>query len=141
MTSEDLARAYLSKARARLGALAHLRDAGDHSDVVREAQELVELALKAMLRAVGVEPPRLHDVGGLLLEHEARFPVDLRASLGRAAQVSGWLRQERERAFYGDVDFIPTEEYTADEATQAYDDAAVVLALAEEAVGRLRGRS
>jgi len=137
VTSEELAHAYLQKARARLGALAHLRDAGDHSDVIREAQELVELALKAMLRAIGIEPPRLHDVGPLLVEHEARFPLDLRSSLGRAAQVSGRLRQDRERAFCGDVDFIPTEEYTQEEAAQAYDDAASVLQLARDAVGRL----
>src|SRR5262247_4146885 len=84
MTSEDLARAYIRKARARLGALAHLRDAGDHSDVVREAQELVELALKAMLRAIGIEPPRLHDVGPLLVEYQSRFRIDLHANLGRA---------------------------------------------------------
>ena len=44
MTTEDLARSYLIKARARLKALAVLRDEADHSDVVREAQELVELA-------------------------------------------------------------------------------------------------
>jgi HEPN domain-containing protein len=37
-------------------ALALLRDEGGYSDVGREAQELVELALKAMLRAVGIEP-------------------------------------------------------------------------------------
>jgi HEPN domain-containing protein len=139
MTSEELAHAYLQKARARLGALAHLRDAGDHSDVVREAQELVELALKAMLRAVGIEPPRLHDVGPLLLEYESRFPVDLRGSLGRAADVSARLRHDRERAFYGDVDFIPTEEYTEEQGAQAYDEAAWVLALAQEAIGRLGG--
>ena len=36
------------------------------------AGELVELALKALLRLVGVEPPHHHDVGGLLLEHGGR---------------------------------------------------------------------
>ena len=51
-----LARAYLVRAEKRLTALAVLRDEGAHSDVVREAQELVELALKGMLRAVGVRP-------------------------------------------------------------------------------------
>jgi HEPN domain-containing protein len=137
VTSEELAHAYLRKAQARLGALAHLRDAGDHSDVVREAQELVELALKAMLRAIGIEPPRVHDVGPLLLEYEGRFPLDLRESLVRASGVSTRLRQDRERAFCGDVDFIPTEEYTADQAAEAYDDAAWVLRLAQDAVGRL----
>ena len=68
MTSESLARSYLVKAQKRLKALAVLRDEGAHSDVVREAQELVELALKGVLRAIGVEPPKFHDVGGLLLE-------------------------------------------------------------------------
>jgi len=33
------------------------------SDVVEEAQEIVELSLKGMLRFVGIEPPKFHDVG------------------------------------------------------------------------------
>ena len=136
MTSEDLARSYLFKARARLAALAVLRDAGDHSDVVREAQELVELALKAMLRAVGIEPPKFHDVGPLLVEHRARFLPEVAEALERAAQISDRLRRDRELASYGDIDFIPTERYSAAQGRQAYDDAAWILALAEQAVGR-----
>lgn len=73
MTNQSLARSYLVKAQKRLKALAVLRDEGAHSDVVREAQELVELALKGTLRAAGIEPPKFHDVGGLLIEHEAKF--------------------------------------------------------------------
>jgi hypothetical protein len=65
VTSEDLARSYLKKARARLKALATLRDLDDHSDVMREAQELVELALKAVLRAIGIEPPKFHELSGI----------------------------------------------------------------------------
>ena len=49
------------------------RDEDVHSDVVREAQELVEWVLKGVLRAVGVEPPKFHDVGALLVEHQAKF--------------------------------------------------------------------
>ena len=137
MTSEDLARSYLVKARARLKALAVLRDEGDHSDVVREAQELVELALKAMLRAGGVEPPKFHDVGNLLLEHRARFTRDVADRLDRAAAISRRLRRDRELAFYGDIDFVPTEQYSAADARRAYDDAAWVLALAEDAIAKL----
>ena len=73
MTSESLARSYLVKAQKRLKALAVLRDEDAHSDVVREAQELVELALKGVLRAIGVEPPKFHDVGGLLIEHRDKL--------------------------------------------------------------------
>ena len=134
MTNESLARSYLIKAEKRLKALATLRDEDAHSDVVREAQELVELALKGMLRAVGVEPPKLHDVGGLLVEHGAKFVPAVRERLARAAEISRRLRRERELALYGDIDFIPTEQYSAVDAQRAYDEAAWVLALAQEAI-------
>lgn len=73
MTNLDLAKSCIWKAETRLDALEALRKRGNFSDVVREAQEAVELALKGMLRAVGVEPPRYHDAGSLLLEHGDRF--------------------------------------------------------------------
>jgi hypothetical protein len=59
------------------------------------------------------------------------------AGLPRAAEVSSRLRRERERAFYGDVEFIPTERYSASQAGQAYDDAAWVLELAGLALDSL----
>ena len=139
MTSRSLARSYLDKARVRLKALAVLRDEGGYSDVVREAQELVELALKGMLRAVGIEPPKFHDVGGLLVEHRAKFTAGVGDRLDRAAQISKRLRRERELAFCGDIDFVPTEEYSAADAARAYDEAAWIVALANEAISRLPG--
>jgi HEPN domain-containing protein len=137
VTNESLARSYLLKAQKRLKALAVLRDEEAHSDVVREAQELVELALKGTLRAVGIEPPKFHDVGGLLLEHESKFSRGVRERLPRAAAISKRLRREREQAFYGDIDFIPTEEYSAADSERAYDEAAWVVALAGEVIERL----
>ena len=137
MTNQSLARSYLLKAQKRLKALAVLRDERAHSDVVREAQELTELALKGMLRAVGIEPPKFHDVGGLLLEHQAKFSKAARGHLARAAQISKRLRRERELAFYGDIDFLPTEEYSAADAKRAYGDAAWVLTLATKVIDRL----
>jgi HEPN domain-containing protein len=32
---------------------------------------------------------------------------------------SKWLRKERELTFYGDTDFVPTEEYTLEDASRA----------------------
>lgn len=139
MTNRSLARSYLQKAQVRLRALALFRDADAHSDVVREAQELVELALKGMLRAVGIEPPKFHDVGPLLVEHRGRFEPSVSGQIERAAAISGWLRRERELALYGDIDFIPTERYTADDAARAYADAAWIVTLAEQVIGALRG--
>jgi len=134
VTNQSLARSYLVKAQKRLKALAVLRDEGAYSDVIREAQELVELALKGMLRAAGIEPPKFHDVGGLLLEHARKFSQAAREQLPRAADISKRLRRERELAFYGDIDFIPTEEYSAADAERAYQDAAWVVTLASEVI-------
>jgi HEPN domain-containing protein len=127
VTSESLAVSYLKKATARLKVLDLLLKEGSYSDVVREAQELVELALKGMLRSVGIEPPKIHDVGKFLVEHQNRFPQDLRDRLAALAAISKSLRKDRELAFYGDIDFIPTEEYSISEAQQAYDGAKMVL--------------
>ena len=135
VTNESLARSYLSKAEKRLKALLVLKNEDAHSDVVREAQEIVELALKGMLRAMGIEPPKFHDVGGLLLEHAAKFRPDLRENLPRAAEISTRLRKERELSFYGDIDFVPTEQYAAEDAARAYDEAAWVVDLAGRAIG------
>jgi HEPN domain-containing protein len=91
--------------------------------VVREAQEIVELALKGMLRQVGVEPPKWHDVGGFLLQFGDRFPAFERDQLERLAEISARLRKEREFSFYGDIDFIPTEQYSLEDAQRAIDEA------------------
>jgi HEPN domain-containing protein len=58
VTSDTLARSYFQKARKRKRALETLFEDEAYSDVGREAQELVELVLKGMLRFVGVEPPK-----------------------------------------------------------------------------------
>ena len=137
VTNQSLAQSYLTKVEKRLKALAVLKAEGANSDVVREAQELVELALKGMLRAVGVEPPKFHDVGGLLLEHRDKIAPEAREELGRAAEISKRLRKERELAFYGDIDFVPTEEYTTEDADRAYADAAWVATLARRVIGGL----
>ena len=129
MTSISLARSYFVKARKRLWALETLHEHEAHSDVVREAQELVELALKGMLRFIGIEPPKRHDVGGLILAHRDRLPANVSAVAERLEQISLQLRAERERAFYGDEDFIPTDEYTRDEAAAALESARFVVGL------------
>lgn len=94
-----------------------------------DAQELVELALKGALRFVGVEPPKQHDVGRLLLEHVERLPDPVAAAAERLAAISHRLRKEREFSFHGDEDFIPTEEYTPEEAASALEDARFVVRL------------
>lgn len=134
MTNVSLAQSYLSKAQARLKVLQLLADERAWSDVVREAQEVVEFALKGMLRQVAVEPPKIDDVSAILREHAARFPDPVAARIPRLAEISAWLRKEREFAFNGDVDFIPTEQYSEREATRAREDARFVVETAASVI-------
>jgi len=123
MTNNDLAQSYFRKASDRLEILDILLNKGAYSDVIREAQEIVELALKGMLRYVGIEPPKYHDVGPLLIEHKERFKEVTHEELMNLAKISKELRKERELAFYGDIDFIPTNEYTINDAKEAIEGA------------------
>lgn len=131
MTNTSLAASYLEKAGKRLKILDVLHADAAYSDVVREAQEVVELALKGMLRQVGIEPPNWHDVGSILAEHQARFPESVRVHIDRLREISTRLRKDRELSFYGDIDFIPTDHYTAADATRAIEDATFVVSVAK----------
>ena len=94
-----------------------------HSDVIREAQKLVELAFKAMLRQAGLELPHWHDVGGLFPELADRFPDLDSADLDRIAAISTWLHAERESSFYGKLGLIAPKRHTEAVARRAFDDA------------------
>jgi hypothetical protein len=134
MTSAELARSYLRKATDRLEVLDLLLGKEAYSDVIREAQEIVELALKGMLRAVGVEPPKWHDVGPILQEQRERLPGSVRGDVGELARISAWLRAEREASFYGEDDLIPTEAYDRDDAERAIADARHTVAAARRVI-------
>lgn len=135
MTNQTLAQAYLRKATDRLDILDLLHTKEAYSDVVREAQEVVELAQKALLRQVGIDPPKWHEVSDILLAHEEFFPEAVGGAFEALAPVAKWLRKERELSFYGDIDFIPTEEYTKKDALRAMEGATKWVELAELLMG------
>ncbi len=100
MQNRDLSADHLRRATARLSALDALYEARSWADVVRESQEVVELALKGLLRAHGVEPPRIHDVADVLLA---------------------------EQAFDGAEDLTPSDFYKEPDAVSAHDGARFVV--------------
>lgn len=120
MRNRDLAADHLRRAEARLRALAVLMEARSWADVVRESQEVVELALKGLLRAHDVDPPRIHDVADVLLAEQARLPVT-GADLDFLANVSRQLRRDRELAFYGTDDLTPSDFYREADASAAFE--------------------
>jgi hypothetical protein len=136
MRNRELAGDHLRRAAARLRALDVLFDCESWADVVRESQEVVELALKGLLRACGVDPPRVHDVADVLLAERARLPADLSAHVERLATISRQLRRDRELAFYGAEDLTPSTFYRAADATLARDSAREVVALVQPVAAR-----
>ena len=135
MRNRDLAADHLRRAGARLRALDVLFEAGSWADVVRESQEVVELTLKGLLRAFGVEPPRIHDVADVLLAERERLPPALAPHLARLADISRALRRDRELAFYGAEDLTPSSFYRESDAVLARDSARDVVAAVRPHVG------
>ncbi|MEN3046970.1 MAG: HEPN domain-containing protein [Candidatus Hydrothermales bacterium] len=131
MNKRELALEYLNRCKKRLEALKFLYNEKSYADVVREAQEIVELCGKGILRSVGIDPPKWHDVGVLVIELLDKYPK-FRKKFKKYAEISGWLRREGEFAFYGDIDFIPSEKYTKKDANEALKGAEFSIKLLEE---------
>ena len=129
MHNLELAADYVRRAQARVLALDVLFNVQSWADVVRESQEAVELALKGLLRACGVEPPRIHDVADVLLAERERLPGPLRLQVERLAAISRDLRRDRELAFYGAEDLTPSTFYREPDAVRARDSARLAVTL------------
>jgi HEPN domain-containing protein len=123
----SLASDYVRRAEVRLRALDVLFDAQSWADVVRESQEVVELALKGLLRSCGVDAPRIHDVSDVLIAERNRLPAAARAEVESLAAISRDLRRDRELAFYGAEDLTPSSFYSRDDAVAARKGAAHVV--------------
>ena len=132
--NRGLATDYVRRATVRLRAIEVLHRAASWADVVRESQEAVELALKGLLRGVGIDPPRLHDVSGVLRGERDRLPESVQDRVDRMAAISRDLRRDRELAFYGAEDLIPSEFYGEEDACRALDGARFVIETAASVV-------
>jgi hypothetical protein len=119
VTNIRLGKSYVERARGRLPFLRQMQAAGLHADVVRESQEVVELALKGLVRMVGLDPPKEHDVSKFMTRERHRLPESVSAHLPDIRRMSKRLRRERELAFYGGDDFIPSDEYDAEDSNEA----------------------
>jgi HEPN domain-containing protein len=134
LRNPELAADYVKRASVRLRALEVLFEAQCWADVVRESQEVVELALKGLLRAYGVAPPRIHDMSAVLLAERERLPEAVNEHAERLAAISKDLRRDRELAFYGTEDLTPSSFYAESDAVRARDAARFTVAIVHPAV-------
>jgi HEPN domain-containing protein len=133
MRNLDLAKDYLLRAAGRLKAVDTLLAERMWADVVRECQEVVELALKGLIRHCDIEVPRVHDVSEVLEENSARFPQIVREALEELMEISQELRRDRELAFYGSEDITPHSFYKEKHAKIARKRAGRVVGICREA--------
>jgi HEPN domain-containing protein len=106
-----IARSYIKQAGARLDDAQDAYKEENYPYAVRLSQECVELSLKAALKAVGIEYPKVHDVSDVLLNVKQRFPSWFQAELDYLAESSKTLVKKRELSFYGGEDaFLSPDE-------------------------------
>jgi HEPN domain-containing protein len=133
MQNIKLAEDYLNRAELRLTALDTLYQVRAWADVVRESQEAVELALKALLRFFGIEMPRVHDVSEILKANREIFPLFVQKKLEVVCEHSRSLRRDRELAFYGSEDLTPSDFYREKDAKEARKAARETVAIVRQA--------
>jgi HEPN domain-containing protein len=137
----DMAKAYLDEAERRLFVAEQMLKEKAYAYCIRQSQEAVELMLKASLRIVGIEPPKWHDVGPVLMEFAERFPLWFKERIPELAATSRWLRREREPSMYGDEELglPPTKLYTEPYAARALEEAKTVHSLVNRLLNEATG--
>ncbi|MEK6704644.1 MAG: HEPN domain-containing protein [Bdellovibrionota bacterium] len=129
MTNLKLAEDYRRRAIGRRKAVKALLDEKLYADVVREAQEACELALKSLIRAAGHAVPYTHDVSTTLMQIKSDLSARVQARLERICEISKNLRRDRELSFYGSEDVTPGEFYDEKQAKKALSELDEILAL------------
>ena len=127
MQNKSLSKDYIKRCQSRLKALEVLYKDESWADVVRESQEVVELAMKALLRQFNIEVPRIHDVSEIMNSEQKKFPSSLVKSFAQLTKISKSLRRDRELSFYGSEDLTPSDFYSKSDAKEAKDSANYVV--------------
>ncbi len=136
MNTEAMAKGYLDDAKYSLYEAEEAFAKDMYHRTIRRAQESVELSLKAVLRLLGIEYPREHDVSDALVEiaHMRELPDWFRFELETISVASKRLVEERGPAFYGDEKALipPRELYSKEDAEKAIDSARKIHELSKK---------
>ncbi len=139
MRTDKMAVDFMRRARSRYIDAHNALKRGDYPDVVRYSQECVELSLKACLRAVGVEYPKVHDVGDILVVNRDKFPSWLKSKLDEIVEISADLAAKRSPAMYGIevAGKTSSELFSSEDALDALKKAELVYSCAKKFIEEL----
>ena len=134
MNNFDTGEKLLTEARVDLERVKEEYKRRRWNRVVRAAQEAVEHSLKGLLKMMGIEYPKVHDVGDIFEDACRGKGVDLEKEIFQEIrEISASLADERSPAFYME------RTYTQRKAQEAMRGAERVLEEAEEIARQLRG--
>lgn len=139
MNLGKLARSYLRQAEPRLKDATEAYDAKNYPYSLRLSQECVELSVKAVLRAVGIEYPKQHEVSDLLSDLKPRLPEGFLLEIPFIQEASKSLYRKRELAFYGGEDALlsPEEAISEEDANKAVNSSRKVFSVCSALVDKL----
>lgn len=131
MNTEEMSRSLFEDAEYSLKEAENALQTKNYHRTIRRAQEAVELCLKSLLRLLGVEYPKKHDVSAVLQRalKSKSIPRWFSESVPRFALVSKRLVEDRGPSFYGDETLAkpPASLYSEKDAESAVEDARSVL--------------
>jgi len=137
-----IARSYLRQAEARLEDAKDALSEDNYPYAVRLSQECVELSLKAALRAVGIDYPKVHDVSDVLADVSERFPEWFRAEMDFLCESSKILAKKREISLYGGEEafLAPEDVISREDADDAVERAIRVYSLCRKFIDEIESK-
>jgi HEPN domain-containing protein len=118
MTNRESGCGYIEDARIILTEAEASLEHGHFHRAVRKCQESVEMALKGLLRVAGIEYPKSHRVGRVLVESAVAQAVPAER-LRDIASIADELADAREDAFYGSEERSAAELFSREDAVDA----------------------
>ena len=100
MKNDIAGKSYIGDAKIILEEAEESFNKGYNHRTIRKCQESIELALKGVLRIVGIEYPKSHRIGVVLKDSALKEKLD-EETLEKIIAITDRLADEREIAFYG----------------------------------------
>ncbi|MEM0049588.1 MAG: HEPN domain-containing protein [Candidatus Bathyarchaeia archaeon] len=122
MINIEMARDYIIRAKRFLREAETALAEGDNAASIRRSQETLKMAAKALLRAVGIEYPRSHDVSDVLIDHKDSLPENIKCEVEDLATLIYQLASIRGIALHGyeREGIPPSKAFTKDYAERTF---------------------
>ena len=131
MKNDIAGKSYIGDAKIILKEAEESFNKGYNHRTIRKCQESVELALKGILRIVGIEYPKSHRIGGAIKDSALKEKLD-EGTLERIITIADRLADERGIAFYGSDTSSAKDMFDEDDASEALVDTRYIMKIIDK---------